>query len=100
MKDLVKGYLEISEYPETPANDYPTRAECEGFLYISMVQLCNIAQSLGYPKNRAYRAFGGDKGKYPVIRDRQTRWVGGHARKKFVLISAVDRYFLELGIDW
>jgi len=42
------------------------------------------------------------KGKIPVQPDRQTwEWKqGGHKRKKFVLISAAEKYFREAGIDW
>ncbi|MCD4671108.1 MAG: hypothetical protein K8R77_00460, partial [Anaerolineaceae bacterium] len=56
----------------------------------------------GQGRSIACNAFGGDKGKIPVQTERQTwEWKqGGHRIKKFVLISAVEKYFQEAGIDW
>ena len=96
------GYKELEEYPEYPAAKTPTKADCAGYTYISMVQLCNISESLGKSRSFACNAFGGDKGKYPVQADRQA-WVwlkGGKQVKKFVLISAVEEFFNEEGLYW
>ena len=98
----VTGYIELIEYPDYPSSEYPTKADCEGYTYISMKQLCNISEQYGQSRSIACNAFGGDKGKIPVQPDRQTwEWKqGGHKRKKFVLISAAEEYFREAGIDW
>ncbi len=96
------GTIELLQYPEIPSSDFPKKIDCLGYTYISMVQLCNIAEQAGNGRNKACRAFGGDKGKIPVISERQAReWKrGGHLVKKFVLIDAVDRYFQEIGLEW
>ena len=98
----VTGTLELLEYPGYPSADFPTKADCEGYTYMSMVQLCNISEKFGKGRSDACNAFGGDKGKIPVEPERQAReWKqGGYRRKKFVLISAVEKYFQEVGIDW
>ena len=98
----VTGTLELLEYPEYPSADKPTKADCEGYTYISMKQLCNISEKYGQGRPIACNAFGGDKGKIPVQPERQTwEWKqGGHKIKKFVLISAAEKYFREAGIDW
>lgn len=98
----VTGTLELLEYPEYPSADKPTKADCEGYTYISMKQLCNISEKYGQGRPIACNAFGGDKGKIPVQPERQTwEWKrGGHKIKKFVLISAAENYFREAGIDW
>jgi len=99
---LVTGYQELPEYPEYPANKYPSQADCEGCTYISMAQLCEISQKNGQGRSKACNAFGGDKGKFPVAPERQA-WVwskGGYRVKKFVLVSAAKDYFREVGINW
>lgn len=98
----VTGTLELLEYPEFPSADEPTKADCEGYTYISMKQLCNISVKNDQGRSIACNAFGGDKGKIPVQPERQTwEWKqGGHKIKKFVLISAAEKYFREAGIDW
>lgn len=99
---FVTGYQELSEYPEYPANKVPSQADCEGYTYISMVQLCNISEKYGQTRSKACNAFGGDKGKLPVAPERQA-WVwgqGGYQVKKFVLVSAAKDYFREVGIHW
>ena len=98
----VTGTLELLEYPEFPSADNPTKADCEGYTYISMVQLCNLSVKFNQSRSIACNAFGGDGGKIPVIPERQTwEWKqGGHKIKKFVLISAAENYFREAGIDW
>lgn len=98
----VIGYKELIEYPDYPSSEYPTKADCEGYTYISMVQLCNIAEKLNQKRKIACDAFGGDNGDIPVQSDRQAwKWKQpGHKRKKFVLISAAEKYFREAGIDW
>ncbi len=98
----VTGTLELLEYPEYPSADEPTKADCEGYTYISMKQLCNISVKYEQGRPIACNAFGGDGGKIPVQPERQTwEWKqGGHKIKKFVLISAAEKYFREAGIDW
>ena len=98
----VTGYKELIEYPNFPSSEYPTKADCDGFTYISMVQLCNIAEKNNQKRKTACDAFGGDNGDIPVQSDRQAwKWnQPGHQRKKFVLISAAEKYFQEAGIDW
>lgn len=98
----VTGYLELLAYPDFPFPKYPTKADCQGYTYISMVQLCNISEKFGQTRRIACNAFGGDNGDIPVQPDRQAwKWKQpGHKRKKFVLICAVEKYFQEAGIDW
>ncbi|MAT45441.1 MAG: hypothetical protein CL609_24195 [Anaerolineaceae bacterium] len=98
----VTGYLFLNEYPEVPASEFPTKMDCVGYTYMSMVQLCNISEAFGNGRSSACNAFGGDNGAIPVQADRQT-WVwnqSGHSRKKFVKIRAVLKYFEEVGLDW
>lgn len=98
----VTGYLELDKYPEYPSAKTPSKVDCEGNDYMSMVQLCNISVSLGESCSFACNAFGGDKGAIAVQSDRQA-WVwskGGKRIKKFVLIRAVERFFEEEGLDW
>ena len=66
-------YIELDEYPEFPANKEPSKADCVGYTYMSMVQLCNLSKRLGKSRGFAYNAFGGDRGKYKVDPDRMTR---------------------------
>jgi hypothetical protein len=102
MDEFVTGYRKLDFYPDYPESNYPTRADCEGFKYMSMVQLCNLVEVNGQSRRSAHNAFGGDNGDIPVISDRQAYWWygEGHRRKKFVLIAAVEGYFQEAGIDW
>ena len=69
-----------------------------------MKQLCDIAIALshGHGVSAACNEFGGDKGDVPVHPNRQAwRWNGpGHRINKFVLVSAVDNYFVEIGLKW
>ena len=98
----VIGTRELLEYPETPAAAYPTRADCKGYTFISMVQLCNISEKFGQGRSIACNAFGGDRGKIAVRPERQAwEWKrGGQRVRKFVLVSAAEVYFYEAGIDW
>jgi hypothetical protein len=98
----VTGTLELLQYPDYPSANEPTKADCEGYTYISMKQLCNISVKYEQGRPIACNAFGGDGGKIPVQPERQTwEWKqGGHKIKKFVLISAAEKYFREAGIDW
>lgn len=98
----ITGTIELVEYPEYPAVDEPTKADCKGYTYISMKQLCNLSVKFNQSRSIACNAFGGDGGRIPVIPERQTwEWKqGGHKVKKFVLISAAEQYFREAGIDW
>ena len=97
-----ENYIYIDFYPEYPSPEIPTKADCEGFTYMSMKQLCNISESLGKSRSFACDAFGGDKGKYDVQIDRKARkWDGkGKRVKKFVLVSAVEKFFEEAGLNW
>jgi hypothetical protein len=98
----VTGYLELEFYPYYPAEELPARSDCAGYIYISMKQLCNIAEAQGRGRSSACNAFGGDNGDIPVQPDRQA-WIWkqpGHRIKKFVLISAVEKYFQEVSIEW
>ncbi len=90
-------YVILSGTPDTPLNKIPTRQDCEGYTFMTMVQLCNIAESKGIGRSRACNAFGGDKGKHKVVSERMARTDGF---RKFVLVSAVVDYFKELGIKW
>jgi hypothetical protein len=102
MNDFVTGYQELEFYPHFPDKDLPTKVDCAGYIYMSMVQLCNLAEANGQGRSSACNAFGGDNGDIPVSRERQScKWYGqGHQKKKFVLINAVEQYFQEVGIDW
>lgn len=98
----VTGTLDLSEYPEYPAGEYPTKTDCAGYLFMSMKQLCNLSERAGNGRSSACNAFGGDRGNIPVQPDRQTwEWKqGGYRIRKFVLIRAVIEYFREVGVDW
>lgn len=96
-QELVTGYIELSEFPGVPIQKTPSKADCEGYEYITMVQLCNIAQENQQSRSSACNAFGGDKGVIPVTPERQARVYGS---RKFVLIDAVKGYFSEVGINW
>ena len=98
----VTGYRELSEYPEYPAAKTPTKMDCVGYTYMSMVQLCNISESFGKSRSFACNAFGGDKRAIPVQSDRQA-WIwnkGGKQIKKFVKIWAVVNFFRDEGFNW
>lgn len=102
---MVTETKELCEYPEFPQSEIPAKADCFGYYYMAMDQLCNIAESFGiYGKGRSFacNAFGGDKGRKPVHIDRQTReWKqGGKRIKKFVRILAVEKFFEEEGLLW
>lgn len=98
----VTGYIPLNEYPETPPFDRPSKADCEGYKFMSVVQLCNLSVSFGKSRGFAHRAFGGDKGDIPVQADRQAWWCykSGNQTKKYVLIRAVERFFEEEGFNW
>jgi hypothetical protein len=96
----VAGYIELSEYPDFPSQKFPTKADCAGYKYISMKQLCALAEHHDHSLHAACDAFGGNKGRIAVQPDRQARYIAGHQTKKFVLVSAVEDYFKILGIKW
>jgi len=98
----VVGYIPLDEYPEIPPFDKPSKADCKGYKFISVVQLCNLSESFGKSRGFAHNAFGGDKGDKAVQADRQAYWwfKGGKQSKKFVLIRAVERFFEEEGFNW
>jgi hypothetical protein len=100
-KVLATGYNEIPFAPPVPIQEIPTKAECQGYQFISMVQLCKIATEHNWSLHTACSAFGGDNGGHQVIPERQA-WEAPHNNKpwKFVLLSAVEAYFTEIGIDW
>ncbi len=95
---MIEGnYVILSRTPATPLNKIPTRHECKSYEFMTMAQLCNIAESNGIGRSKACNAFGGDKGKHKVIIERMARTDG---IRKYVLVSAVFDYFEELGINW
>ncbi|MBI9045407.1 MAG: hypothetical protein JEZ06_13030 [Anaerolineaceae bacterium] len=94
---LISGYVKLNEFPNIPSQKYPTKHECVGYEYMSMVQLCNIAQANNRSRSSACIAFGGDNGNRPVIHERQARVFNS---RKFVLVNAVNNYFSEVGIIW
>jgi hypothetical protein len=94
---LEGDYIKLSAAPALPLNETPSRVECEGYEYMTMKQLCNIAEQHGMGRSRAGNAFGGDKGKYKVISDRKARVYMG---RKYVLVRAVIDYFKDEGINW
>jgi predicted transglutaminase-like cysteine proteinase len=100
----VTGYKELDEYPNYPSSLTPSKADCENYTYMSMVQLCNISESLGKSRSFACNAFGGDKGKYKVSQERKARKWYGEVKVgipvKFVLVSAVEDFFKEEGLNW
>jgi hypothetical protein len=94
-------YIFLDAAPEVPAQWKPTRSQCSGYDYMSMVQLCNIAEKFGMTRSFACNAFGGDKGKYKVEPARMARAVMiGNILRKFVLTSAVAEFFSENNIPW
>ncbi len=100
-----ENYIALDQYTDYPSSKTPSKADCEGYTYMSMVQLCNIADSFKIPRKGgsfACNAFGGDKGKYEVQSDRKARkWYGGGKKPvKFVLISAVEEFFKEEELNW
>jgi addiction module HigA family antidote len=97
--------IELDEYPDYPAARTPTKSDCVGYKYMSMAQLCNIAESFGIQrKGRSFacNAFGGDRGALLKPSDRQCyEWrKGGYRIKRFVLISAVEKFFKVEGLPW
>lgn len=57
-EETAVGYVELSRYPEFPCSSEPTRMDCVGYTYMSMVQLCNLSEKLGRTRGFAHRAFG------------------------------------------
>lgn len=95
--NIASIYVELSDMPRIPSKETPSKKECQGFEYISMVQLCNIAEEYGIGRSKACNAFGGDRGRRLVIPERMARVYGGI---KFVLVNAAIDYFSEIGIKW
>ena len=100
-----EDYNVLYEYPEYPSGKAPSKSECKKYRFMSMAQLCNIADSFKIPRKGgsfACNAFGGDKGKYKVISERKAwKWYGGGKNTvKFVLVSAVEKFFEDEGMDW
>ena len=102
MNHISGNYIWLSSDPPTPQEKYPSKEECLKYEYIKMAQLCEISQRKGFGRSRACNAFGGDKGKYKVVSERQVRAVAHKTQpRKFVLTAAAVKYLLELGItDW
>lgn len=95
---MVDGdYVYLKTLPETPSQKVPPSADCKGYEYMTMVQLCNIAEEHGFGRSKACNAFGGDDGKYHVLSVRKARVFDN---RKYVLVSAVIDYFNEFGIVW
>ena len=102
---MVTGTKDLCEYPEFPIGKTPSKADCFGYYFMSMNQLCNIAESFRIPgKGRSFacNAFGGDKGHIPVQIGRQTwEWKKDWKKyRKFVRILAVVRFFEEEKLPW
>jgi len=94
------NYIYISSTPDTPPQDTPTRLECEGYEYMTMVQLCNISEAHGMGRSKACNAFGGDRGKYNVQSERMARVPKDQPKRKYVLVRAVIDYFAGLNVIW
>jgi hypothetical protein len=94
-------YLFLQSIPEVPAQPTPTREQCRGYKYMTMVQLCNIAEAHGLTRSQACNAFGGDRGKIevPLARMASAIMIGDQLRKFVFTGSAID-YFNEMNIDW
>jgi len=58
-KVLATGYNEIPFAPHVPIQDIPTKAECQGYQFISMVQLCKIATEHNWSLHTACRHSAG-----------------------------------------
>lgn len=96
------NYIYLDMPPDTPfTSNNPSRADFESYEYMTMVQLCDIAENCGRTRGWAHDAFGGDRGKYSVEPARMARvaYVGKQLRK-YVLVSAVSDFFNEHGIPW
>jgi hypothetical protein len=97
------NYIYLDTPPETPdrAIKVLKQADCVGYEYMEMVQLCDIAEKNGKTRGWAHNAFGGDRGKIHVEPARMARaaWVGRKLRK-YALVSAVIDYFKDSGIQW
>lgn len=63
-------YIHLPAVPPTPSQSVPRRNDCTGYEFISMVQLCNIAEAHG------------------LTRRARAAYVGNRLRK-YVLVSAV-----------
>jgi len=94
-------YVFLEHIPDVPSPKTPNQKDCGGYEYMTMVQLCNIAESHGMTRSRACNAFGGDKGKYQVEPIRKARVILiGNRLRKYVLVSAVSDFFFQENIDW
>ena len=96
------NYIWLATDPPTPIGKYPSKEECLRFDFIKMSQFCKIAEEKKVGGSRACNAFGGDKGQYKVVSERQSRAVLHKTQpRKFVLTTAVIAYLREFGItDW
>lgn len=93
------NYVFLDFVPSIPSQKSPRQVDCTGYEFISMVQLCNIAEDHGLTRPNACNAFGGDRGKIKVEPARMARAViVGNKLRKFVLVSAAAEYFAEHGI--
>lgn len=94
------GYIELPYYPVLPPQDFPTRQECKNYDYITYVQLCNLSSRFGKSRHRACVAFGGDNGDYLVKPERLART--NHTKRpwKFTQVTAAEKYFNEIGLNW
>ena len=95
------NYNFLDSEPPTPSLKSPRKIDCAEYEYITMVQLCNIAEDHNLTRSNACNAFGGDRGKYVVEPERMARAVMvGNKLRKYVLVSAVAEYFKEHNINW
>ena len=97
---LFNGYIKLPYMAIHPNMELPTLELCKFYQYITMVQLCNLAQSFGRSRSSACNAFGGDNGLIFTLPERQARVRGIGKNKKLVLVSAAEEYFKEIGFIW
>lgn len=94
-------YLFVERIPEVPNQTTPTKEQCRGFKYMTMVQLCNIAEFHGLTRSQACNAFGGDRGKFEVPRNLMASSIMiGNQLRKYVFVESVIEYFTEMNVDW
>jgi len=102
MNDIPGNYVWLAIDPPTPKEKYPSKEECLKFDYLKMSQLCEISEKKKIGRSRACNAFGGDKGQYKVVSERQSRAVRHKSQpRKYVLTTAAIAYLREFGVtDW
>ncbi|KAF0110103.1 MAG: hypothetical protein FD147_1888 [Chloroflexi bacterium] len=99
--EKLSGYIYLEKIPVTPAQSTPSKEQSRMYEYMTMVQLCNIAEAHGMTRSMACNAFGGDKGLKEVEPARMARVILiGNKLRKFVLVNAVIDYYQREGIQW